>query len=391
MPDGRGSPQPGPTGWSTPARVHRTEARTSGGHRVAEAHGRSRRVPEARCRPSRPAAARGRLSRVAVAALLVVCLPGTAVAQTLDDLDRAEEEVADIEADLDAATADYEETWARIEEARRETEALAWRAGELERQMQQAEEAIGDRARAVFKHGSTASLQTLLASEGPQDAVERASMVAALQMRERTRVEEAVALRIALEQTRQLIADRERELDELQARLEAEAQVLQERLSDAVSEARRIRSVVARQRRVDRGAQQGIYACIFDPGPFRFRDTWGAPRSGGRRHKGTDVFAPMNQPVFAFTSGVIIRRSWSRLGGLGLYLRGDDGNTYYYAHLQGYAPKGAVGTRVEAGDLVAYNGNTGNARGGAAHIHFERHPGGGSAVNPYRWVAAACY
>jgi len=195
----------------------------------------------------------------------------------------------------------------------------------------------------------------------------------------------------ALEQTRQLIADRERELDELQARLEAEAQVLQERLSDAVSEARRIRSVVARQRRIDRGAQQGIYACIFDPGTFRFRDTWGAPRSGGRRHKGTDVFAPMNQPVFAFTSGVIIRRSWSRLGGLGLYLRGDEGNVYYYAHLSSVEPRGTPGTYVTAGQLIARNGATGNASRSAPHVHFENHPGGGAAINPYQWLAAACY
>jgi peptidoglycan LD-endopeptidase LytH len=334
---------------------------------------------------------RARHPVVGLVAVLVLALPVTAVAQTLDDLDRAEERVESLEAELDAATAAYETTWARIEETKRELEALQRRALQLERQAREAERLIGDRARAVFKRGSTATLHTLLASEGSDAAVERASMVAALQLRERARVEEAVALRTALEQTRQLVAQREADLDELQAQLEAEAEVLQERLSEAQATAQRIRSVVARQRRIDRGSQRGIYACIFDPGTFRFRDTWGHPRSGGRRHRGTDVFAPMNQPVFAFTSGVVLRTSWSGLGGLGLYLRGDDGNVYYYAHLNSVEPNGRPGTRVTAGQLIARNGATGNASRSAPHVHFEVHPGGGGAINPYPWLAAACF
>ncbi len=357
-----------------------------------------------RSRPLRVAVvvAAGLLGIEVVAPVLVDLAPGgpstaapsaghaTAVAQTLDDLDDAEREVEDLEERLDAATAAYEDVWAQIELAEVELEELRRQERRHERIAAEARRMIGMQARSVYKQGAGSTYEVLLAAEGPQAAVERAAMVSALQSREGVRVEDAIASNLRLEQTRGLVRERERQLQELQADLEARAEELQERLQDAESRAARIRSLVARQRRIARGAQQGIYACIFDSA-YRFRDTWGAPRSGGRRHKGTDVFAPMNHPTYAITSGVVQRHSRSPLGGLGLYLRGDDGNVYYYAHLNSIEPAGAVGRRVTAGQLIARNGATGNASPSAPHVHFELHPGGGAAINPYPWLAAACF
>jgi peptidoglycan LD-endopeptidase LytH len=63
---------------------------------------------------------------------------------------------------------------------------------------------------------------------------------------------------------------------------------------------------------------------------------------------------------------------------------------YFYAHLSRYAVR--AGTRVRAGQLVAYNGQSGNARYSAPHVHFEVHPGGpgSSPANPYADVRRAC-
>lgn len=122
--------------------------------------------------------------------------------------------------------------------------------------------------------------------------------------------------------------------------------------------------------------------------PRSFTDTWGAPRSGGRRHRGTDVFGAMGGDVLAITAGTI---EWTRTGssaGLWLSLRGDDGDRYWYMHLSGFVA--AAGQRVGAGDLIAANGNTGNARGTSPHIHFEHHPGGGGAINPYPLLRRVC-
>jgi peptidoglycan LD-endopeptidase LytH len=351
---------------------------------------RSRRVSATR----RPAVRRivGRRIVVAVSVVAAALTPAAlASGQTLDDLDDAEERVAGLEAELERATAAYEETWATIEAGRAELDELEVRAVELEAEAAARLTAISDRARSVYIHGSTATFQMLFSTGGPQRAIERAALVATLQSRDRVRVEDAQATRVALEQIRQLVEHREGELDRLQVQLEADAEVLQTQLAAAEDAASSIRSLVQRQRRIDRGAQQGIYACIFDRGAFRFRDTWGAPRSGGRRHKGTDVFAATNAPTYAITAGVIQRHSNSALGGLGLYLRGDDGNVYYYSHLNSIESGGRVGNRVAAGELIARNGSTGNASPSAPHVHFELHPGGGAAVNPYPWLAAACF
>lgn len=123
--------------------------------------------------------------------------------------------------------------------------------------------------------------------------------------------------------------------------------------------------------------------------PHNFSDTWGAPRSGGRTHKGVDIFADIGIPLYAYTSGTV-RLTSSPLGGISLWITGDNGDRYYYAHLSRYADGVTTGTRVRTGDLVGYNGKTGNARYTPPHLHWEVHPGGGTAVNPTPYARAAC-
>ncbi|MGH9187182.1 MAG: murein hydrolase activator EnvC family protein, partial [Acidimicrobiales bacterium] len=113
-------------------------------------------------------------------------------------------------------------------------------------------------------------------------------------------------------------------------------------------------------------------------GPVAFSDSWGAPRSGGRAHKGVDMMSPQGTPTVAPVGGNVEHRGNS-LGGLSWHLNGDDGHYYYGTHLSAYANQGAG--HVQAGTIIGYVGESGNAS--TPHLHFEIHPNGGAAVNPY--------
>lgn len=122
-------------------------------------------------------------------------------------------------------------------------------------------------------------------------------------------------------------------------------------------------------------------------GPNSFADTFGAPRMFGTAyahlHQGTDVFATSGTPLVAVERGVLIKVGTDVLGGTKLWLVGASGTRYYYAHLSAFAPGVSEGLVVSAGDVVGYVGNSGNAISTPAHVHFEVHPNGGAAVNPY--------
>lgn len=119
------------------------------------------------------------------------------------------------------------------------------------------------------------------------------------------------------------------------------------------------------------------------------RDTWGAPRDGGRSHKGIDIMAPKGTPVVAATSGRILRLFNSEKGGTTLYQVDEDkGHIFYYAHLDRYADGVRPGMKVRQGEVIAYVGETGNAP--VPHLHFEiQRPNSlkqwwrGEAFNPF--------
>jgi murein DD-endopeptidase MepM/ murein hydrolase activator NlpD len=138
----------------------------------------------------------------------------------------------------------------------------------------------------------------------------------------------------------------------------------------------------------------------YKPGEYRFpvigetwfEDTFGADREGGkRRHEGTDLFGKEGTPIVSTCGGKVEQLGWNRLGGERVGIRGDDGNYYYYAHLQEISPSLNKGQRVKAGDPLGTMGHTGDALTTPDHLHFGIELPNGQWINPYPFLAVWQY
>ena len=115
---------------------------------------------------------------------------------------------------------------------------------------------------------------------------------------------------------------------------------------------------------------------------------FGAPRDGGRVHKGFDVTARCGTPLAAAVTGTIVKRAYdSRLDGNFIVLRGlGERRKYWYAHMV-HPSTFQKGDLVHVGQIVGYVGKTGNARTVGCHLHFEIHVSG-HPVNPQPYLRA---
>lgn len=114
-------------------------------------------------------------------------------------------------------------------------------------------------------------------------------------------------------------------------------------------------------------------------GSPHFTDDFFVMRAG-KRHGGIDIFADKGTPIVAVDDGALEFRE-DPLGGHAFYLHAPDGAVYYGAHLDAY--EGQSPRNVVAGEVLGYVGQTGNAATTSPHLHFELHPSGGIAVDPF--------
>ncbi|MEX0698387.1 MAG: peptidoglycan DD-metalloendopeptidase family protein [Acidimicrobiia bacterium] len=371
-------------------------------------------------------------------ALLVVSLALPAYAEvTDDDIDRAREEANAILADSEALGIQVQEAWARqfalekeISDLGSSIELAHVRIAETEARLEEvAVEMYMGSARSaslqvLFSGGTEgygAGLEYLREVSGAdQDVVSQLRAFRSELDRQTGRLAEATT------EQETVTADLERMALDLQGEL-AEAQQAYDRLvaQQEAEEEARIQAEEEARRRAEEAAQNatttttsgrgsgngnttttvgGDSTTTTTPAPppspssggacpvagaVSFSDSYGAPRSGGRAHRGVDMIAARGTPIVAIYAGTITRMSTSALGGITLWLRAENGDQFYYAHLDGYGEISA-GQSVPEGFVLAYNGSTGNAPALLPHLHFEWHPGGGSAVNPYQLVRSLC-
>lgn len=314
--------------------------------------------------------------------------------------------MSDIQGQLDAATAKIEDLRTREDKLKSRLGEVSQRIDDVTKDQWRLEKRVVEAAKNLYKSGGADMLETLLTAESFSELSSRAQVLNRISQRD---TEAFIAYARNQSELKDLTAEleeREGELSSTRQALNEEADRLQATFEGVSAEYNDLKKKLAA-----RAAAREAAAAAAAPAPtssapsdapihvpatngmacpvagaVSFIDSWGYPRSGGRLHQGVDMMAAYGTPVVAITSGNITYAGYGGSAGNWLILSGDDGHGYWYMHNQSNI---VTSGHVSAGQQIATVGDTGNAVG-TPHLHFEYHPGGGGAVNPYPLVASIC-
>ena len=289
---------------------------------------------------------------------------------------------------------------------------------QVAREVQGLQGQLDARARAAYESGPGNSLELLLGSTSFAEFSDRLEFINQAQQSDQDLV-------VLMQNRRSGLVLKQAEVKQLQGRLDAhrrelvsQQEVLQDKLTRAQAalnaiaqdraeaealvkkladkrireiEAAKLAAAEARRRHDHSGGRAPpgppgsgpLLTCPVDQ-PRGYSNDFGAPRPGGRRHQGNDIFAPRGTPIRAPFPGTAVDAS-NNIGGLAVTVLGARGFVYN-AHLSAMGRLGSVST----GTVIGYVGNSGNARGTPPHDHFEWHPGHGGAVNPFPYLNQVC-
>jgi peptidoglycan hydrolase CwlO-like protein len=336
-------------------------------------------------------------------------------------------EVNAIEADVSALALKISDVQAHIAETQAQIVDIQGKIEQASRDLQEKQDQLDLRVRTAFENGPGSGLEFVLGATSLTDLSDRIEIV-----NRAAQSDEQLINQIHERQNRLHI--QQVKLDSLETRLrsqEADLRQQQQALVDKLAAAQSVLRQLERDRseaealveklkkkraaeiaaaRAALAAVQGshggssiggvFFRCPVDQ-PRGYGDDFGAPRYGGgfHLHAGNDIFAPRGTPIRAPFSGSASDAS-NGLGGLAVYVHGAAGYVYN-AHLDSLGKLGSVST----GDVVGYVGDSGDARGGLTHDHFEWHPNVipsnlwrssygvtqvGSAIDPYPYLNSVC-
>lgn len=375
--------------------------------------------------------------RVVAAALVLALGALPAFAQvTPEDIDQAQRRLDDLKAEMVGLTDRYEAAVSGAALLEAEVNRLTQAVAETGLAVQQSRAKVREQAVEMYMAATTSSMSVVFQAKSPSDmeaglgylnevTVSSGELLRELETRRVELVRQAADLERARADQSAAVAELEELSAALGARLEEAQDTLDALVARRAAEEARRRAAEEARRRAEEEAQRaaaeqaatttasgpvvsapqpvttttvaasppppdpGVRFCPVD-GVTAFSDTWGAPRSGGRTHQGVDMLAVRGTPAVAIEAGTVARLRSGGLGGVTVWLRGDSGDSFYYAHLDGWAPGLSRGKRLAGGEVLGFVGTTGNAPASIPHLHFEHHPGGGGAVNPYPLVRSLC-
>lgn len=302
-------------------------------------------------------------------------------------------EVEGLKAEVAIAESEYEKATALLEE----TES---KKDEVEGNIQDLQEIMDLRASTSYMNGPAGGLSLLLDSTSLSDLTARNTFLNALQIEDQNHAQNLQVYNHDLQEIKHVQFTEKKQAEKILKYLKSQ----QSQLSDKIGELNTLMADLNKQYhqkhalekkwgdRVDViaeklntvvvGGNGPLYACPV-PEYTWWSNDFGAPRVG-HTHQGNDIGGKEGADIVAPFDGRAETSSDS-LGGLTVKVYGKDGYVYN-AHLSRY---GATGN-VDAGEVVGYVGDSGNAAGTSPHDHFEWHPGGGDAVDPYPYLSEVC-
>jgi murein DD-endopeptidase MepM/ murein hydrolase activator NlpD len=325
------------------------------------------------------------LALALVVGVALVSVP--AQASTESELQEKKAQLEGLEAELQRVTLDWQETEARLARAQ---DAAAQAQDEIQRlhgELASIQESLNDRVAAAYMSGGSVSMGALLTSDSIQAAADRLQYTMSVVQGDADLATDVAAKTEELRWEEDLLRAAVRDEAAAAADLETQRAVLAEKvaqLDDAIAD---LKADLAAEEEAQLGLTTGvvirsgvIQTCPV-AGPSSFVDSFGWPRPGGRTHLGIDLIASPGTPVVAVAPGTA--RPAGSIGGLGAVVQHPSGDWTFYAHLGSYGTLGAV----SAGTVIGTIGSTGVS---VPHLHFEYHPNGGAAVNPYSMLLAVC-
>ncbi|MDY6796691.1 MAG: peptidoglycan DD-metalloendopeptidase family protein [Actinomycetota bacterium] len=347
-----------------------------------------------RARKRLGSAYRGCFVAVALLLLLWQCaapVGADAISEKKEQARQVEQQLNSLQLELNRLTSSLSQAESRLYTVEADIEVNQQELTAAEAELDRWQGILSDRLVAMYKQGSFSAMDVFLECEDFDTFVNSYEYMSRIGCHDSEAIVATRNLMTEIQQRRAVLENQRAEYEAQIQSIESQQSAIQSKLAEQKAILAGLDEEVASLLSSrysgggggtywDVGPVNGLYFPVA--GPHSFINDWGAPRSGGRRHKGCDVMADYGTPLVAITSGTVVQRSGGNAG-LYIFLYGDNGHTYYYMHMQDYAASG----RVSAGQIVGYVGDTGNARG-CPHLHFEFHPNGGAAVNPYPLLCA---
>jgi murein DD-endopeptidase MepM/ murein hydrolase activator NlpD len=327
---------------------------------------------------------------LAMVACVAAAIAVPAQADTAGELQAARDRLDGARSDLDRAAAAWNDAESRLAQS---IDAIAGTKAEivrLVRDLHDIRARLVARAVATFMAGGNAELGSLLSSESMGDLADRLQFTRSIAQGDLDLATEVEARTVELDRQRRRLAEsREQrtraaaDLDAQRLAIAAKVQAYEDVVSDLQTKLDRQQEAALDIPGAAPVTGNGAIATCPVHGANSFIDTFGWPRPG-RTHQGIDLIAALGTPVVATHSGTVDRTT-SSLGGNGASVHHDGSADWtFYTHFSSFGASG----HVSAGTVIGYVGSTGNTN--VNHLHFEYHPGGGAAVNPYGLLLAVC-